>query len=906
MSKIVLKLIIISVCFSLLSLHQAEAQSAQQIEQFKNLPESQQKQLAKQLGIDISSVSRGSNSNQKDFETNVFPRGTRFDQQGQPLFEQEELFETEDDDDEKDELKLYGQSIFANAPSTFSPTSNVPVPANYIIGPGDELVVQLYGKENENYTLVVGRSGEITIPKLGPISIATMSFSEAKTFLAAEIKKQIIGVDVSLSMGELRSMRIFVMGEAHKPGAYSVSSLSTITHALFVSGGVSDIASLRNIQLKRAGKLVRTLDLYDMLNSGDTRDDVLLQPSDTIFIPPIEKAVTVDGQVRRPAIYELKNEETLSQVIKLAGGKLAEGYEGAVNVRRFSDGEQVQLTVDLKHENINVADGDLIVVPKISPFVSNSITLIGAVARPGKYQWKENLRISEFLGNPKKDLLEIADLTYVLIVRDINENQDIELLQVDLTELKKNNLTSNVKLKPNDKVLVFSKTENDVLGELQLVDLAFTKDELQLNEKELWQERIDDRLFWESVGLFGEKTFSSNLSEAQKDAQTLPIIMLTEAEREKVLEFKDINYYSRKRMLSPVIVKLREQAKYGDPLQLVEIAGEVKMPGTYPLTRNASITSLLKAAGGLTESSYMMKSEVTRTTVSDEGIANIEHITFSPQNVLNDETLDVSLTSKDRINLFAIPSWQEEFKVMIKGEVEFPGEYTIRRGETLSDLLNRAGNLTQYGDADAVIFTRELLKAQERQNLQKLADELRKQVASESLRKGNGAGSIVSYDEAKKLLNDLTKVEAVGRLVIDLPSLLSGENDRNILLEDGDTLYVPGRSQSINVIGEVYVPTSHLFTAGLSYEDYISKSGGVKTLADEDKIYIIRANGSVEVPSHENGFWFSSAGENVGIMPGDTIVVPFDSDNIDNLTLWSSVTQIVYQLAVAVAAIGSL
>jgi polysaccharide export outer membrane protein len=903
MSKIVLKLIIFSVCISLLSLHQVAAQSAQQIEQFEQLPKSQQTQLAKQLGIDISGLSGESNSGEKNPETEVYPRGTRFDRQGNPL-DVQEAFPSNGNDEE--ELKLYGQSLFANAPSTFSPASNTPVPANYIIGPGDELVVQLYGKENAEYRLTVGRDGKIVIPKLGPISIATMSFSEAKTFLAEHIKKQIIGVELSLTMGELRSMRIFVMGEAYKPGAYNVSSLSTITHALFVSGGVSDIASLRNIQLKRAGKLVQTLDLYDLLNFGDTRNDVILQPSDAIFIPTIDRTVSIEGQVRRPAIYELKNEETLTDVIKLAGGKLAEGYEGAVNIRRFIDGEQIQLTVDLKHENINVVDGDNVVIPKITSFVSNSITLIGAVARPGKYQWKKNLRISEFLGNGQKDLLEIADLTYVLVVRDINKNRDIELLQIDLTELDENDPTSNVELKENDRILVFSKIEDDVLGDLRLADLAYTKDELDLKEKELWQKRIEDKLFWESVGLIDEGSITPNLSEAQREMQTSPVITLTKAEREKVLKFKDTNYYSRKRMLSLLIVKLREQAKHGKPLQLTEIAGEVKVPGIYPLTRNTTVNSLIKAAGGLTESSYLTKSEITRTTVSETGIAEINHISFNPGDVLDGNTSDVILKSKDRVNIFTIPSWQEELKVTVKGEVEFPGEYTIRRGETLKDLLSRVGNLTQYGEPNAAIFTRESLKIQERKNLQKLAEDLRKQVASEGLRTSSGAGGLVDYDEVKKLLNDLTQVDAVGRLVIDLQSLLNGNAMVNVVLEDGDVLYVPGQSQSINVIGEVYVPTSHLYSASLSFEDYISKSGGTKSLADDDRIYIIRADGSVKLPSRGNDFWFGGAGENVGVLPGDTIVVPFDSDNIDNLTLWASATQIVYQLAVAVAAIGSL
>jgi polysaccharide biosynthesis/export protein len=340
---------------------------------------------------------------------------------------------------------------------------------------------------------------------------------------------------------------------------------------------------------------------------------------------------------------------------------------------------------------------------------------------------------------------------------------------------------------------------------------------------------------------------------------------------------------------------------------LVEIAGEVKVPGVYPLTKMASIKSLVKAAGGLTESSYMQKSEITRSELNAEGVAQISHISFSPAELLSSKAQSkIDLQSKDRVNIFAIPSWQEELKVSVKGEVEFPGEYTIRRGETLSDLLERVGSLTQYGDADAVVFTRESLKIQERKNLQGLAEELRKQIASESLRRSSGAGAIVSYDEAKKLLKDLTSVEAVGRLVIDLNSILKNSTTQDVVLEDGDILYVPSRSQSVNVIGEVYVPTSHLYVAGLSYEDYILKSGGYKTLADDEKTYIIRANGSVDVPGRGDGYWFSGESQSVQVMAGDTIVVPFNTDNVDNMTIWANATQIIYQLAVAVAAIGSL
>jgi polysaccharide export outer membrane protein len=908
MSHLVSRLIIFFVLITFLPFFNAVAQTAQQIEQFKRLPKAQQETLAKQMGVDLSQISglsgSGSSLNNEETQNNqVYPRGTMFDEFGNPINPLEDI-ENQQVDEKDEELKLYGKDLFANAPSTFSPNSDVPVPANYIIGPGDELVLQLYGKENEEYRLTVGRDGSIVVPKLGPISIATKSFSEAKVFLTEQIKNKIIGVEVSLTMGELRSIRVFVMGEAYKPGSYTVSSLSTITHALFVSGGVSDIASLRNIQLKRAGKLVETLDLYELLNSGDTRKDILLQAGDAVFIPPVENTVTIDGQVRRPAIYELKGGEFLSDVLKLAGGALANGYEQAISIKRFIDGKQIQLTIDQDTQNLQVLNGDHIIIPDVSPFVSDSISIIGAVARPGKYQWHKDLQINSLIGDPQRDLLETADLSYVLVLRESKNQHDLDILQVDLTLQEP---SQNILLQRNDKILVFSKVESELLGEIKLDDLAFTATELEQKEKDRWQARIEDKLFWKSVGLNKSEMSQGRFDEEQLDIQSQSIIELSEAEREKVLEFKDSTYFSRKRMLSPVIAKLREQARYGEPLKLIEVAGEVKVPGIYPLTKNASVTELIKAAGGLTEASYSQKSEITRTRINSNGSAEVEHIEFKPFEVIRSDGVNkLYLESKDRVNIFSVPSWQEELKVVVKGEVEFPGEYTIRRGETLADLVKRVGGLTEFGDPNSVIFTRETLREQERKNLRKLGEELRKQIASQSLRRQSGAGSIVSYDEARKLLRDLTSTEAVGRLVIDLNEIIQGKGTSNVILEDGDALYVQVRSQSVNVIGEVYVPTSHLYTADQSYESYISKSGGYRALADTKRTYIIRANGSVSIPGNNDGFWFTNEQKSIGIMPGDTVVVPFNSDKVDNMTLWTNATQILYQLAISVAAIGSL
>ena len=206
-------------------------------------------------------------------------------------------------------LKAFGYDLFARrAPSTFAPSTNVPVPADYVIGPGDELNVQLYGNQNRSLKLTVARDGHVNLPDLGPINVAGERFTSAKSDIESRVERQMIGVHASVSMGDTRSIRVFVLGEARRPGSYTISGLGTITSALYVAGGVKRIGSLRNVQLKRQGALVRRLDLYDLLIRGDSKDDAKLVQGDVIFIPPVGATVSIDGEVRRPAIYEIRNE----------------------------------------------------------------------------------------------------------------------------------------------------------------------------------------------------------------------------------------------------------------------------------------------------------------------------------------------------------------------------------------------------------------------------------------------------------------------------------------------------------------------------------------------------------------------------------------------------------------------
>lgn len=368
--------------------------SQAQIEQFRKLPPAQQAMLAKQMGVDINSLKKqmaANGSNTSTQNTEVFPRGTQFDFQGNPLIEPQGM-EEQYSLQSSDELQAFGYDVFANAPQTFAPMMDIAIPANYIIGPGDKISVQIFGKEKQDMELAVNREGQVTFPAHGPINVSGLSFVEVKQLLTSTIKEKIIGVDVAVGIASLRSMRIFVLGDAFKPGPYTLSSLSSMTHAIFAAGGVSDIGSLRNIQLKRAGKLVSTLDLYDLLINGDSRGDLLLQSGDVVFIPPKGETISVGGEVRRPALYELRRNTTFKDVVNMAGGLLPTAYAKTTRVERYNQ-NALKNIVNLDLSNAmdlakTVKAGDVVHIMKSADVFSQSITVIGAVNRPGKYQWQ--------------------------------------------------------------------------------------------------------------------------------------------------------------------------------------------------------------------------------------------------------------------------------------------------------------------------------------------------------------------------------------------------------------------------------------------------------------------------------------------------------------------------------------
>jgi polysaccharide biosynthesis/export protein len=723
-------------------------------------------------------------------------------------------------------LKPFGYDLFKQASSTFAPGTEVPVPSDYIVGAGDRINVQLYGSQNRNLRLVVGRDGRLPFPELGPISVSGRTFASVVADIESRVARQMIGVQASVTMGDTRSIRVFVMGEAVRPGSYTVSGLAAMSSALYAAGGIRPIGSLRDIQLKRAGAVIRRFDLYDLLLRGDTSDDAKLLSGDVIFIPPVSATVAVDGEVHRPAIYEIKGETSVADVVKLAGGLTAEADPGRAALVRVNDTRQrVVVNVPLDAAGGRgelVRNGDSLRVLRLRPTLDEGVTVEGFVYRPGQAAWHDGLRIVDVLGSVD-ELKPSADLNYVLIRRELPPDRRVSILSADLgAALRAPSSAANVELMPRDRIMVFD----------------------------------------------------------------------TESGREQYMR--------------PLLEELRRQSRISLPSEIVRIDGRVKARGEYPLEPQMRVSDLLRAGGGLQDAAYGIRAELTRYRLGGDA-RQTQLVDVDLAAILKgDESADLLLQPFDFLNVKEVPEWSEQDQVTLLGEVRFPGTYPIQRGETLRSVMERAGGLTSLAFPDGAVFTRKELKEREQMQIDRLAERLQSDLASAALQAAaanqGSAGQALTVGQS--LLNQLKATKAVGRLVIDLNNVVASPlgSASDVVLREGDELIIPKMKQEVTVIGEVQNTTSHFYRENLTRDDYIGMSGGATRKADRGRIYIVRADGSVV--SSEGSGWFRRSGQ-AAMKPGDTVVVPLDTERMPALPLWQAVTSILYNLAIAAAAVNS-
>ncbi|WP_340700067.1 SLBB domain-containing protein [Vibrio harveyi] len=867
----------------------AQTPTPEQIQMFQNLPADQQQALASKYGISIPS---GASSQPSSY-------------QNPQVVEQRPVAssatEAKVNDAEKDEqgLKRFGLDLFAGSPTTFAPISDVPVPADYTVGAGDEIVIQLFGKENTTHRLRVNRAGVINFPSLGPVQVAGMTFSDVRDSLNQRVKEQMIGVRSDISLGEMRTMQVFVMGDAYKPGAYTVSALTTISQAIYYSGGFSESGALRNVQLKRNGQVIRKLDMYDLLLKGDARNDIRLLPGDVVFIGALGNTISIDGEVNRPAIYEIKPGETYKQAIQMAGGFTANAYSDQIEVKRYAaKGARDALTLNFSQshdQQTKVKDGDAVNVLKKNEELTRYVQIEGDVRHPGFFEWKNGLRIADLFQSVDTSFNSTADVSYAVVVREINPQRDIEVYQVNLANaILSPTSKDNLKLNSRDRVLVFNRFNNedlDTLADQETVTKAKTLEQAQLQAQ---QEQLKEQ------EVMSSSVAVSSAAPLEKGSKQSKIVF-----RGKEItkdDFEALKQNTRRTLLAPVLLQLQQQSRLGLAPQIAEVFGEVKHPGRYPITPRMTISTLIEAAGGLTYNAFTINAELARTVINskdERAFIDVERIDLR-QAIQGSTADDAIIVGRDRLNILEKPNVKLQSTVTLQGEVRFPGTYTIRQGETLGELLERAGGLTEFAHPQGAIFTRQALRLQEQKLLNEYAADMRAETAKKTFRADSNMGSVISDpDKTLKFVEEASRSKALGRMVVQLNRILKDERSADFMLEDGDFLFVPTFRNTVSIMGEVQVPITYLLDNKLDVDDYLNKAGGAKKQADEDRIFVVRADGSVYKST--SGYWFGNNHEE--LKAGDTIVVPIDTDYRDALSTWTAATQILYQTGVAINAL---
>lgn len=838
------------------------------------------------------------------------------------------------------ELQQFGYDIFQQVPTTFAPVTDLPVPPDYILGPGDTVVVQVYGKLNVEYRLVVTRDGRLLVPDLGPIEVAGMRFDEVRELLRQRFEQQIIGAKAVATMGALRTIRVLLVGDVVKPGDYTVSGLTTLLNTLMTTGGIKRTGTLRNIELKRAGQKVASLDLYDVMLRGDTSGDVQLQQGDVIFVPPIGPTVGIAGEVQRPAIYELRNESTIKELIALAGGLLPTASLADAHIERIQDGSRYTL-IDAplnspKGLALRVVQGDIVRVFPVTRAMDDVVLLSGHVLRPGGFQFRKGMRVSDLLPSPQI-LRPNADTSFALLRRENPKTRRIQVIYLNLESiLRRPGGPGDPLLASRDEVIVFDLNEARAQRLAGLVQDLRTQAEPGRHPPMLVEVKGHARYtgtlplaagarLLDIIGLAGGALPGSDLDYgliARRSytngrleflAFSLDRARSDPSSVENLLIFPEDTLYlfayegKRTDYIEKDMDRLIQQTPYGQAAPVVFVRGEVRYPGRYPLEPGMRVSGLLRAGGGLLEEAYGLSAELTRYDLLEGEYRVTEHRFIDLAEVAATADGGLILQPHDELVLYRKPNWREKASVTLRGEVRFPGDYPIQQGATLCQVIQRAGGLTDGAYPFGSVFIRERVRKQQQEALDRIQGNLDDLLVNLTLSHGVKNQEKVPASERRheiiETIKQLKKSEALGRMVIDLKRAVACDSEANIVLQDGDKLFIPPMLDEVTVVGEVYYPSSHLYRKSLNSQDYVLLSGGTTVLARKDHIFVVQANG--EVVSVRGGDWENKAGQ-VTVTPGATIYVPLNVDRMNDLEWTQSWTEIIYHLGLTAASLNTI
>ena len=682
---------------------------------------------------------------------------------------------------------IFGRNIFNTRGLTFAPNQNIATPANYKLGPGDQVIIDIWGANQTTISQVISPDGYISIDNLGLVYLNNMSVAEAEKYLRkrlsaiyASVGENNTASEIKVTLGQIRTIKVHVMGEVVKAGTYSLSSYSTAFYAIYHAGGVSDLGSLRNISVVRNGKQIAVVDVYDFILKGESKGNISLQDGDAIIVPPYHSLVEIDGNVKRPMFYEMADGETLNTLLGYAGDFTGDAYRKSVTVTRKNGREyQIHTVDDNQFSAFALMDGDKVEVGRMIERFENRIEVKGAVYREGVYQLNDNLNTVSKLVNKAEGVMDDAFLARAVLHRE-RPDLTLELIQVDLGNIL-NGTAADITLQKNDVLYIPS-----------------------------------------------------------------------------IHDLKDIG--------------------------TITVMGEVANPGVFPYADNATLEDMIILAGGLLESASTVRVDVSRrivdakTTEAKEVIG--EQFTFALKDgLVIDGDKGFVLKPYDQIYVRKSPTYHSQSSVTVNGEVLFTGTYNLtKKAERLSDIITRAGGITQFAYPRGARLTRTMND-----------EELRRAKDVIALAKRNQTDSL----DMNSL--NLYKKFTIG---IDLEKAIANPgSDADVVLREGDVLEVPELNNTVRISGMVMYPNTVSFAEGKTLKYYIEQAGGFTQQAKKKKTYVIYMNGQIKR---------GKLGSTSVIEPGCEIIVPVKEKNKAALQNILSIATTSASLATMIASIANI
>ncbi len=774
--------------------------------------------------------------------------------------------------------KRFGMEVFENAmqdPSMIP--MDLPAGPDYVVGPGDGLAIDLWGGVSRKIYRTVDREGRVSIPEVGPLLVSGKSLAEVQQSLQQQVRTQFRDESADVSLARLRTIRVYEVGDVANPGAYDISSLSTPLNALFVAGGPSPQGSLRIVRHYRNNQLVETVDMYDLLLHGVRTGMERLDNGDTILVPPLGPQVTIEGMVRRPAIYELKDEKDLASALELAGGLLPTAAVRHIEVQRLVAHEkQTMLSLDIPDagdatevtknlQSFQIQDGDRVRIFPIASGNEDAVYLEGHVVRPGRYSYRADMRVTDVIGS-YKDLLPEPSGQYAEIIRLNQPDFHPSVQSFDLADALANPAQAPA-LHPMDTVRIFSRFDFEnppsvsVLGDVRVPGTYQTSGQIHIADAVHLAGGLSPDAQTEDVQVFrylpdGKfKIFSVSLGQALAGDPTENIILQP---RDRLLIHRN-----------PDAVQA----------SAVNIQGEVAKPGRYPLTTNMTVADLIRVGGGLKPSADTQIGDVTHYEWLNQNRLDGKNQAVELRAALSgDPKANLPLHNGDVVTIRQLPGWNDlGASIIVKGEVKHPGTYGIRPGEKLSSVLFRAGAFTPEGYPYGAVLERTQVRELEYKQQDEMI--LRVKEAQSDLELTPGAtpeqqkARELTLQQYQTTLTQLTTNPPIGRVSIRISSNIDRwkNTSADVEVRAGDVLVIPKKPGYVMVSGQVYNPTAVSYRPGKNAKWYLSQSGGPTQLANKGAIFVVRADGSV-VGAKSNllvGESFSAV-----LLPGDTVVVP--------------------------------